>query len=124
MVAARVTSRDVHAHDLLLGVLVQRVGTELPPGAALLGAAERIRDVDRVPVVHPHAAGLASVRDPMAVSKSFPHTPAERPRSLSLATSAASSTSEYWTTDRTGPKISSRAMRMSLRASTKMAGST
>src|SRR5947209_18682405 len=64
MMVARVTSRDVHAHDLLLGVLVQRVGTELPPAATLLVPAERIRDVDRVPVVHPHAAGLEPVRDP------------------------------------------------------------
>ena len=59
-----------------------------------------------------------------ARSASLLHTPAESPYSVSLAIWIAWSTVEYFKTEMTGPKISSRAIVMSLVTSVKIVGDT
>ncbi len=56
--------------------------------------------------------------------RSLVHTVAARPYSVSLAIRTASSSSLKGITDRTGPKISSRAMLMSLDTSVNRVGAT
>ena len=61
---------------------------------------------------------------PSARTLSVLHTPADRPYSLSFAIATASSSSRWVSTTSTGPKISSRAMRMSLVAPVRIVGAT
>ena len=79
--------------------------------AGLLVAAERAGRVELVERVGPHHAGRSAlailrIREPLSV-----HTPAERPYGVLLAFSTASLGVRKVSTDSTGPKISSRAIR-------------
>jgi len=73
-------------------------------------------------VVDPHGPGADFPRDPFGRAVLLEKTPPARPYAESLAMATASSSSSNFITQTTGPKISSRAMRIRLFAFAKTVG--
>jgi hypothetical protein len=112
----------VDADALRFEVFVEPFHAELAADAAALDArrtGSRRADVVRV---DPDVADAQPPRERIARSRSLVQTALPSPSGLSLAIARASSSSSNVRTDRTGPKISSRAIDICGLTSSKIVG--
>src|ERR1700733_6542040 len=116
--------RSTDPYALLLQVFVDGFLAALAANAAPLVATERRHETDGSIRVDPHRARAQLLRHSSARRILCVHTPAARPYTVSLAIAIASSSSSNGMTDRTGPKISSCAIRIWLLTPVKIVGST
>src|SRR6266851_2418347 len=89
----------------------QPVQPALAAVARLLVATKRRRRVEAVERVRPHHARAHALGHPQDARPLVGHTPADRPYGVLFAFSTASSGVRKVSTESTGPKISSRAIR-------------
>ena len=115
-------SREVHPGGLELRVAVERVEALVAPGARLLEPAERDRHVRRVEGVDPHDAGAQPAREPVRQAHVRRPDRGRQPVVGVVGEPTASSGSSNSRTASTGPKISSRATRMSFVTPSRIVG--